>query len=66
MVLIALGAALPAAVLWWWRLRSFPLLLKAGVVLGTYGLTYLLLCRLAGIEEVEAFVGGLRRRLKRR
>ena len=66
MVLIALGAALPAAVVWWLLPVSPPLWLRAGVVLGTYGLAYLLLCRLAGVEEVEAFVGGLRRRLKRR
>jgi len=65
MVLLALGAALPAAVVWW-LLPPLSFVLKAGVVLGTYGLAYLLLCRLAGVEEVEAFVGGLRRRLKRR
>jgi putative peptidoglycan lipid II flippase len=65
MVLIALGAALPAAVVWW-LLPAVPILVKAGVVLGTYGLTYLLICRLAGVEEVESFVSGLRRRLKRR
>ncbi|HEV7506642.1 MAG TPA: murein biosynthesis integral membrane protein MurJ [Thermoanaerobaculia bacterium] len=65
MVLIALGAALPAAVVWY-LLPPLPIILKAVVVLGTYGLTYLLICRLAGVEEVESFVGGLRRRLKRR
>ena len=65
MVLIALAAALPAAVVWW-LLPPLPIILKAGVVLGLYGLTYLLICRLAGVEEVESFVGGLRRRLRRR
>ena len=65
MVLIALGAALPGAVVWW-LLPPLPLILKAIVVLGTYGFTYLLICRLAGVEEVESFIGGLRRRLKRR
>ncbi|HSS52022.1 MAG TPA: murein biosynthesis integral membrane protein MurJ [Thermoanaerobaculia bacterium] len=65
MVLIALGAALPAAVVWW-LLPPLPIILKAAVVLGTYGLTYLLICRLAGVEEVESFIEGLRRRLKRR
>ena len=65
MVLIALGAALPAAVVWWF-LPPLPIILKAVAVLGIYGLTYLLICRLAGVEEVESFIGGLRRRLKRR
>jgi putative peptidoglycan lipid II flippase len=65
MVLIALGAALPGAAVWW-LLPPLPIILKALVVLGTYGLTYLLICRLAGVEEVESFIGGLRRRLKRR
>ncbi len=64
MVLIALGAAVPAAGVWW-LLPPLPIILKALIVLGTYGLTYLLICRLAGVEEVEAFVSGLRRRLKR-
>jgi hypothetical protein len=36
------------------------------VVLGVYGLAYLLAARLAGVEEVEAFLGGLRRRLRGR
>lgn len=65
LVLIALGAALPAAIVWW-LLPPLPFILKAGAVLGTYGLAYLLICRLAGVEEVESFVSGLRRRLKRR
>ncbi len=65
MVLIALGAALPGAVVWW-LLPPLPIILKAVVVLGTYGVTYLLICRLAGVEEVESFLSGLRRRLKRR
>jgi putative peptidoglycan lipid II flippase len=65
MVLIALGATLPAAAVWW-LLPPLPILVKALVVLGIYGLIYLLICRLAGVEEVESFVDGLRRRLKRR
>lgn len=64
MVLIALAAALPGAAVWW-LLPPLPILVKAVVVLGTYGLSYLLICRLAGVEEVESFIGGLRRRLKR-
>jgi putative peptidoglycan lipid II flippase len=65
MVLIALGAALPAAVVWW-LLPPLSMIFRAAVVLGLYGLTYLLICRQAGVEEVESFVSGLRRRLKRR
>ncbi len=65
MVLLALAATVPGA-LAWWLLPPLPPLLKAAVVLGVYGLVYLLAARLAGVEEVEAFVGGLRRRLGRR
>jgi putative peptidoglycan lipid II flippase len=65
MVLLALAAAVPGA-LAWWLLPPLPLMLKAAVVLGLYGLAYLLAARLAGVEEVEAFLGGLRRRLCRR
>jgi putative peptidoglycan lipid II flippase len=65
MIAIALGAALPGAAVWW-LLPPLPPILKAALVLGTYGLSYLGLARLAGVEEVEAFVSGLRRRLKRR
>jgi putative peptidoglycan lipid II flippase len=65
MIAIALGAALPGAAVWW-LLPPLPPILKAALVLGTYGVAYLALARLAGVEELEAFVGGLRRRLKRR
>jgi putative peptidoglycan lipid II flippase len=64
MVLIALAAAVPGAAVWWLLPPLHPIL-KAIVVLGVYGVSYLLAARLAGVEEVEAFVGGLRRRLKR-
>lgn len=66
MALIALAAMVPGAVLWWFLPGGLHPILKAILVLGTYGLAYLALAKLAGIEEVEAFVGGLRRRLGRR
>jgi len=56
---------LPAALVWWLLPPLHPLV-KAVLVLGTYGGGYLLLSRLAGVEEVEALVGGLKRRLRRR
>jgi putative peptidoglycan lipid II flippase len=62
-VLIALAAAVPGAVVWW-LLPPLPPIPKAAVVLGAYGVSYLAIARLAGVEEVEAFVGGLRRRLR--
>jgi hypothetical protein len=64
MIAIALGAALPGAAVWW-LLPPLPPILKAALVLGTYGASYLALAHLAGVEELEAFVSGLRRRLKR-
>ncbi|HEV2853633.1 MAG TPA: murein biosynthesis integral membrane protein MurJ [Thermoanaerobaculia bacterium] len=63
-VLIALAAAVPGAVAWW-LLPPLPPIPKAAMVLGAYGVSYLAIARLAGVEEVEAFVGGLRRRLRR-
>jgi putative peptidoglycan lipid II flippase len=65
MIAIALGAALPGAAAWWLLPPLHPIVMAA-LVLGTYGVAYLALARLAGVEEVEAFVGGLRRRLKPR
>jgi putative peptidoglycan lipid II flippase len=65
-VLIALAAAVPGAAVWWFLPGGLHPILKAVLVLGTYGLAYLALAKLAGIEEVEAFVGGIRRRLGRR
>jgi putative peptidoglycan lipid II flippase len=66
MIAIALGAALPGVAVWWLLPPALRPVLKAVLVLGTYGVSYLILARLAGVEEVDAFVGGLRRRLKRR
>jgi hypothetical protein len=34
-------------------------------VIGVFGVAYLLLAKLAGLEELEAWTGGLRRRLKK-
>ncbi len=65
MLLVAAAAALPGAFVWWLLPPLHPMI-EAALVLGTYGAGYLLLARLAGIEEVEAFVGGLKRRLSRR
>ena len=64
MLLIAAAAALPGALVWWLLPPLHPMI-EAALVLGTYGCSYLLLSRLAGVEEVEAFVGGLKRRLTR-
>jgi putative peptidoglycan lipid II flippase len=64
MVLIALAATLPGAAVWWLLPPLHPIF-KAVIVLGVYGVSYLLTAWLAGVEEVESFVGGLRRRLKR-
>ncbi len=65
MLLVAAASTLPGALVWWLLPPLHPIV-KAVLVLGTYGAGYLLLSRLAGVEEVEAFLGGLRRRLTRR
>jgi putative peptidoglycan lipid II flippase len=65
MTRLAIVAALPAALLWW-LLPAAPLIVKALLVIGVYAGAYLLLAKLARMEEVEAFLGGLRRRLARR
>lgn len=65
MVGVAAAAALPAALLWW-LLPPLPVLAEALLVAGTFGAGYLLLARLSGMEELEAWTGGLRRRLGRR
>ncbi|HEV8578767.1 MAG TPA: murein biosynthesis integral membrane protein MurJ [Thermoanaerobaculia bacterium] len=62
---VAFAAALPAALVWWLLPPLHPMI-KAALVLGTYGAGYLLLSRLAGVEEVEAFVSGFKRRLTKR
>jgi putative peptidoglycan lipid II flippase len=64
MVLVAVAATLPAALVWWLLPPLHPMV-KAALVLGLYGAGYLLVSRLAGVEEVEALMGGLKRRLRR-
>jgi putative peptidoglycan lipid II flippase len=66
MALVALAAIVPGALVWWLLPVGIHPILKAILVLGPYGLAYLVLAKLAGIEEVEAFVGGVLRRLRRR
>jgi putative peptidoglycan lipid II flippase len=65
MVLLALVAALPGALVWWLLPRGLHPILAAAVVLGTYGSSYLVLAKLARIEEVESLLAGVRRRLGR-
>jgi len=65
MALLALAAALPGALVWW-LLPPLRPILTALLVLGTYGLSYLILAKLARIEEVESLLAGVRRRLPKR
>jgi putative peptidoglycan lipid II flippase len=64
MALLALAATLPAALVWW-LLPPLRPIFKAIVVLGIYGMSYLLLAKLARLDEVEQLLAGVRRRLKR-
>ncbi|HEX4498779.1 MAG TPA: murein biosynthesis integral membrane protein MurJ [Thermoanaerobaculia bacterium] len=64
MILLALAATLPAALVWW-LLPPLRPIFKAVVVLGIYGMSYLLLAKLAHLEEVESLLAGVQRRLKR-
>jgi putative peptidoglycan lipid II flippase len=64
MALLALAATLPAALVWW-LLPPLRPIFKAVVVLGIYGMSYLLLAKLARLDEVELLLAGVRRRLKR-
>jgi putative peptidoglycan lipid II flippase len=64
MILLALAATLPAALVWW-LLPPLRPIFKAVVVLGIYGMSYLLLAKLAHLEEVESLMAGVRRRLRR-
>ena len=65
MALLALAAALPGALVWW-LLPRLPPIFTAVLVLGIYGLSYLILAKLARIEEVESLLAGVRRRLPKR
>ena len=62
MALLAAAAALPGALVWW-LLPPLRPIFTAILVLGTYGLSYLVLAKLARIEEVESLLAGVRRRL---
>jgi putative peptidoglycan lipid II flippase len=64
MALLALAATLPGALVWW-LLPPLRPIFKAVLVLGTYGLAYLALAKLARLEEVESMLAGVRRRLRR-
>jgi putative peptidoglycan lipid II flippase len=64
MILVALGAAVPAALLWW-SLPPLSVRLTAPLVLAVYGAAYFGIARLARIEEASAFLQGLSRRLRR-
>ena len=64
MALLALAATLPGALVWW-LLPPLRPIFKAVLVLGTYGLSYLILAKLARLEEVESLLAGVRRRLRR-
>jgi putative peptidoglycan lipid II flippase len=65
MALLALAATLPGALVWW-LLPPLRPIFKAILVLGTYGGAYLILAKLARVEEVESLLAGARRRLGRR
>jgi putative peptidoglycan lipid II flippase len=62
---LAVAAALPAALLWW-ALPGGALIVQALLVVGAYGVTYLALAKLAGIEELAGVEAAVRRRLIRR
>jgi putative peptidoglycan lipid II flippase len=65
MALLALAATLPGALVWWLLPAGLRPILKAVLVLGTYGLAYLALAKMARLEEVESLLAGVRRRLGR-
>ncbi|NBC18502.1 MAG: murein biosynthesis integral membrane protein MurJ [Bacteroidetes bacterium] len=58
MTALALGALVPAVGLWA-LLPAWPLLLLAALVVGVYGLTYLIAAHLLGLPEVHAWTGRL-------
>ena len=63
MVLCALAAAVPGALVWW-RLPAWPVHLTALIVLGVYALSYFAVAKLAGLEELDAWLGGFLMRLR--
>jgi putative peptidoglycan lipid II flippase len=64
MMLLALAATLPGALVWW-LLPPLRPLFKAVLVLGTYGASYLVAAKAARLDEVESLLAGVRRRLGR-
>ena len=62
-VLLLLAAALTGV--WWLLPADLRPIFKAVLVLGTYGVAYLGLAKLARLEEVESLLAGVRRRLGR-
>jgi putative peptidoglycan lipid II flippase len=62
---LAVVAVLPSTLLWW-LLPAAPEIVQALLVIGVYAGIYLLLAKIARMEEEETFLGGLKRRLARR
>jgi putative peptidoglycan lipid II flippase len=65
LVLLALGAAVPAALVWYF-LPPLPVVPRTLAVVGSYAVTYLLLARFAAPEELGFWLGRFGRRLRRR
>lgn len=64
MIGIALGAAVPAALVWW-LLPPLSVRLTAPMVLAVFGVAYFAIAKLAHVEEATAFLGSISRRLRR-
>jgi putative peptidoglycan lipid II flippase len=64
MILCALAAALPGALVWW-RLPAWPVRGVALIVLAVYAVSYFAVAKLAGLEELDLWLGGFLRRLGR-
>jgi putative peptidoglycan lipid II flippase len=62
---LALAAGLSAGLLWW-LLPPLPLLVRGLLVVGAYGIVYLLLARFVMPEELGVWIGRFGRRLGRR
>jgi putative peptidoglycan lipid II flippase len=63
---VALGAALPAGLVWWLVPSApFPIWAYGLAILGSYGITYLVLGTVLRFEEAEVWVGRLTRRFRR-
>ena len=64
MTSLAVGALLPAGVLWW-LLPAWPVLVLAAFVVGLYGVTYLGLAHLFHFSELNAWTGRFLGRFKK-